>query len=267
MIFEDLDPISLQNRGVLLNEIGMNALCQSLCRFWQSSIGKKLIVAVTGIILVGFLIAHVSGNMLIFAGREAMNDYAYFLHHFLHGAGIWLFRAVLLAAFVFHIVATVALTRQNRAAKTERYEREATNVASGSSRIMIWSGLTVLFFVVFHIFHFTVRVNPELADMKMPSGEHDVWGMVIVGFRTPWVILLYAVGVTLLCSHLSHGIASIFQTLGWRSGRSKDILGKVGWVIAISLWLGFLSIPMAVAAGFGDGQVPAPVGEGAATKH
>jgi len=245
----------------------MNALCQALCQFWQSSIGKKLVVAVTGIILVGFLIAHMSGNMLIFAGREAMNEYAYFLHHFLHGAGIWIFRAVLLAAFVLHIVATVALTKQNRAAKAARYEHEATNVASGSSRIMIWSGLTVLAFVVFHIFHFTVRVNPEMAGLKMPSGEHDVWGMVIVGFRTPWVILFYFVGVTLLCSHLSHGIASIFQTLGWRSNRSKDAIGKLGWAIAIVLWLGFLSIPMAVAAGLGDGQVPAPVTTEIDKKH
>ena len=99
----------------------MNALTKAISQFWQSSIGKKLVVAITGAILVGFLIAHVGGNMLIFAGREAMNDYAYFLHHFLHGAGIWIFRAILLGAFVLHIAATIALTKQNRAAKAESY--------------------------------------------------------------------------------------------------------------------------------------------------
>ena len=260
MFFEDLDPISLQNRGVLLNGIEMNALCLAICRFWQSSIGKKLIVAVTGIILVGFLIAHVSGNMLIFAGREAMNDYAYFLHHFLHGAGIWIFRGVLVVAFVLHIVATIALTKQNRAAKVESYQNEATNVASKSSRMMIWSGLTVLAFVVFHIFHFTVRVDPELAGMKEPSGRHDVWGMVIVGFQKPPVVLFYFVGISLLCSHLSHGIASIFQTLGWRSRKSSEVINKLGLALSVVVWLGFLSIPLAASVvGFGTDEMEMPV--------
>ena len=244
----------------------MNALTKAISQFWQSSIGKKLVVAITGAIMVGFLIAHVGGNMLIFAGREAMNDYAYFLHHFLHGAGIWIFRAILLGAFVLHIAATIALTKQNRAAKAESYEHEATNIASKSSRIMIWSGLTVLAFVVFHIFHFTVRVDPELAGMKEPSGRHDVWGMVIVGFQKPLVVLFYFVGISLLCSHLSHGIASIFQTLGWRSRSSSDAINKLGLAISIVLWLGFLSIPLAASvAGFGTDQLEATVTDVAET--
>ena len=238
----------------------MNALTNAIIRFWQSSIGKKLIVAITGVVLVGFLIAHVGGNMLIFAGREAMNDYAYFLHHFLHGAGIWIFRGVLVVAFVMHIVATIALTRQNRAAKVENYQNEATNVASKSSRVMIWSGLTVLAFVVFHIFHFTVRVDPELAGMKESSGRHDVWGMVIVGFQKPLVVLFYFVGISLLCSHLSHGIASIFQTLGWRSRKSSEAINRLGLAVSVALWLGFLSIPLAASvAGFGTDEMETPV--------
>ena len=238
----------------------MNALTKAINRFWQSSIGKKLIVAITGIVLVGFLVAHVGGNMLIFAGREAMNDYAYFLHHFLHGAGIWIFRGVLVVAFVLHSVATSAHTKQNRAAKAENYQNETTNVASKGSRMRIWSGLTVLAVVVFHIFHFTVRVDPELAGMKEPSGRHDVWGMVIVGFQKPVVVLFYFVGISLLCSHLSHGIASIFQTLGWRSLKSSEAINKLGLALSVVLWVGFLSIPLAASlAGFGTDEMKMPV--------
>lgn len=229
----------------------MNALGKAILSFWQSSIGKKLIVAVTGVILVGFLIAHMTGNLLIYVGPEAMNDYAEFLHHFLHGAGIWLFRLVLLGSFVLHIVATIELTRQNRIARPARYEHDATVQASGSSRIMIVSGLTVLGFVIFHIFHFTIPVSAELRDLPDPTDpdRKDVYEMVIKGFQNPLVVLFYILGVSLLCSHLSHGIASIFQTLGLRTEKTREVIGKLGWVVAIVLWLGFLSIP--VLAGMG----------------
>jgi len=235
----------------MINNSQMNSLGQSLLNFWRSSIGKKLIVAVTGIILVGFLLAHMVGNLLVFQGREPMNDYAYFLHHFLHGAGIWLFRLVLLGAFVLHIVTTICLVRENRAAREERYACEATVKASGSSKIMIWSGLTVLGFVIFHIFHFTVRVDPDLAAMKDPldPSRHDVYGMVIAGFQNPLVVLFYIIAVTLLCSHLRHGVASLFQTLGFRSEKTRVAIGYLGIAIAIILWLGFLSIPSLITFG------------------
>ncbi|MEN8714966.1 MAG: succinate dehydrogenase cytochrome b subunit [Verrucomicrobiales bacterium] len=229
----------------------MNALGQSLLNFWRSSIGKKLIVAVTGIILVGFLLAHMAGNLLIFQGRESINDYAYFLHHFLHGVGIWLFRVVLLGAFVLHIATTIALVRQNRAARAEKYACEATVRASLSSKIMVWSGLVVLGFVIFHIFHFTIRIDPELAAMKDPMdpSRHDVYGMVIAGFQNPLVVLFYIIAVTLLCSHLRHGIASLCQTLGLRSEKTRAAIQYAGIGIAIILWLGFLSIPTLVNLG------------------
>lgn len=241
----------MQSDGVLLSKPKMNALGKAILSFWQSSIGKKLIVAVTGIILVGFLIAHMTGNFLVYAGREAMNDYAYFLHHFLHGAGIWLFRLVLLGAFVLHIVATIELTRQNRIARPKRYEHDDTVQASKSSRIMIVSGLTVLGFVIFHIFHFTIPVSAELRDLPDPTDpdRKDVYLMVIKGFQNPLVVLFYIVGVSLLCSHLSHGIASIFQTLGLRSEKTREAIRKLGWAVAIILWLGFLSIPVLVGTG------------------
>lgn len=239
--------------------IKMNSLGKALLQFWKSSIGKKWIVALTGLVLVGFLVAHMVGNLLLYQGREALNDYAYFLHHFLHGWGIWLARAVLLGSFVLHIATTIALVRQNRAARSSRYEHDATVQASRSSRIMIVSGLTVLGFVVFHIFHFTIRVDPDLAAMKVAGepGKHDVYGMVIAGFQNPLVVLFYIVAISLLCSHLKHGIASLFQTLGMRSEKTRRSIDVLGVSVAIVLWLGFLSIPFLISVGAVDDDAAA----------
>jgi len=238
-------PIFLQNPIVLLKKPEMNVLGKALLGFWESSIGKKLIVAVTGIMLVGFLVAHMVGNLLIYQGRESLNDYAYFLHHFLHGWGIWLFRIGLIVAFVLHITATISLVRQNRAARSSRYAFDATVQAPRSSRMMIWSGLTVVGFVIFHLLHFTVPVDPELANMKDPMdpSRHDVYGMVIEGFQNPLVVLFYIVAISFFCTHLNHGISSLFQTLGLRSEKTRGVIGKIGVAVTIVLWLGFLSIP------------------------
>jgi succinate dehydrogenase / fumarate reductase cytochrome b subunit len=239
----------------------MNALGKTLCRFWASSIGKKLIVAITGIMLVGFLLGHMTGNLLIYQGREDLNDYAYFLHHFLHGWGVWLARIGVLGAFVLHIIATVSLTRQNRLARSSQYACDTTVQASTSSRYMIWSGLTVIAFVIFHIFHFTVRLDPALAAMKEAGNpdRHDVYGMVIAGFKSPLIVLFYIVSITLLCSHLSHGIASIFQTLGLRSTKTRVPIKNLGLAVSILLWFGFLSIPFLVVTGILSDAAPVAV--------
>ena len=180
-----------------------------------------------------------------------MNDYAYFLHHLAHGAGIWVARIGLLVAFVLHIFATISLTRQNKAAREKNYAHDTTMTASRSSRIMIVSGLIILAFVVFHILHFTVRIDPELANLKDPEqpDRFDAYGMVIKGFSVPWVALFYVVAISLLCSHLSHGIASIFQTLGLRSAKTKQATTRLSWLITIALWAGFLAIPLSVLSG------------------
>jgi succinate dehydrogenase / fumarate reductase cytochrome b subunit len=219
----------------------MNASTCSLCTIWNSSIGKKLLVALTGLVLVLFLAGHLAGNLLIFVGEEAFNEYAEMLHTMLHGAGVWIARAVLLTCLVIHVVATISLTRLNRAA-SPKYVHEQTIQASKSSRIMIWSGLTILAFVIFHILHFTVRVDSGLADIAK-TNPHK---MVIVGFSNGLVVLFYAIAMTLLCSHLSHGVASIFQTLGLRSKKSAPLIEKFSKAYALIIWLGFLSIPLAI---------------------
>lgn len=233
----------------------MNALTRSFSAYWTSSIGKKFIVAVTGIALVLFLAGHMSGNLLVFAGREPFNDYALFLHHALHGAGIWIARIGLLIALVLHVVATIALTRDNRAARIP-YQFPNTIKASKSSRIMIWTGLTILFFLIYHLLHFTVHAGNTYgsyvdAAYLAETGEsrHDAWKMVIDGFRVWYVSVFYIIAVSVLCSHLGHGVASIFQTLGINSKRSRGLIEKFSWAYAIVIWLGFIAVPISVLIG------------------
>ena len=236
----------------------MNALTRCLDTYWSSSIGKKLIVAITGIVLVLFLAGHLIGNLVVFLGPEPFNEYAYFLHHMLHGAGIWLFRAVMLVMLTGHILATVALTRQNRAAR-QAYEHKASLQASQSSQTMILSGLTILAFVVYHMLHFTARVGNEynsLARYKttIPGVEgkvHNAWLMVIDGFNWLPASIFYVIAMTLLCSHLMHGVGSIFQTLGFRSKKSEGLIKHISVGYSLFIWLGFISIPVAILLGFG----------------
>jgi succinate dehydrogenase / fumarate reductase cytochrome b subunit len=223
----------------------MNALTRCLDTYWSSSIGKKLIVAITGLVLVVFLAGHLSGNLLMYVGREAFNEYAHFLHTMLHGAGVWIARISLLTMLVLHVAATICLTRQNRAAR-QAYEYKATIQASKSSRMMIVSGLTILAFVIFHLLHYTVRVDADLAKI----GALDPYGMVIVGFQNPLVVLFYVIAMTLLCSHLSHGVASMFQTLGLRSKKAESTIRLLSCGYSLLIWAGFISIPIAVLAGF-----------------
>lgn len=227
----------------------MNALTHSAAAYWNSSIGKKFVVAVTGLAMVLFIAGHLTGNMLIYAGKVAFDEYAEFLHTAGHGALIWVARFGLIVVLVLHVWATILLTRENRAARN-KYEFNATIQASKSSRIMIWSGLTVLAFIVFHILHFTVRTNSHLAEIAKESP----YKMVIAGFSggalQALVVFFYIVAMTLLCSHISHGVASMFQTLGFRSKKSASLIKRVSLGYAVVIWAGFVSIPVAILFGF-----------------
>lgn len=235
----------------------MNALTRCLGTYWSSSIGKKLIVALSGLFLILFLAGHLVGNLVVYMGPEAFNSYAYFLHHMAHGAGIWAFRIVMLVMLGAHIVATIALTRQNKAAR-KSYEYANTIQASKSSRYMILTGLTVLAFFVYHILHFTVRAgneydNPALYSYLLDGKEvHNAWKMVIDGFSVWYVSAFYIVAMTLLASHLMHGFQSVFQTLGLRSKKSAATLNQLSIAYALFIWFGFVSIPVAILVfGFG----------------
>jgi succinate dehydrogenase / fumarate reductase, cytochrome b subunit len=228
----------------------MNALTRSASAYWNSSIGKKLIVAVTGLAMVLFLAAHLTGNLLIYTGKEAFDEYAKFLHEAGHGALIWVARIVLLVVIVLHVWATILLTRENKAARKEEYAYKATIQASKSSRIMIWSGLTILAFVIFHILHFTVRTNSHLAEIAKESPYEMVIAGFSGGFLQVLVVLFYVVAMTLLCSHVSHGVASMFQTLGFRSKNAASLIQRISVGYAVVIWVGFVSIPVAILLGF-----------------
>lgn len=229
----------------------MNALTRCLETYWSSSIGKKLVVALTGVVLVLFLAGHLVGNLVVFMGPEPFNAYAYFLHHMLHGVGIWIFRGVMLVMVAAHILATIALTLQNRSAR-KSYECTATIQASTASRTMILSGLTILAFVIYHLLHFTARVgndynNPALYSFMLDGKEvHNAWKMMIDGFSVWYVTLFYVIAMTLLCLHLSHGVGSIFQTLGLRSKKASSLVQQLATGYSLFIWLGFISIPLAI---------------------
>ena len=182
----------------------------------------------------------------MYVGAEAFNDYAKFLHDLLHGAGIWIARVVLLTCLILHVVATICLVRQNKAARGN-YEKKETNVASGSSRIMVWSGLTILAFVIFHILHFTTRNTS--ARLKELGDAGDPYQMVIEGFLSIPVSLFYIIAISLLCSHLSHGVASIFQTLGLRTRTNASLINGFAKGYTALIWVGFISIPLSVLTG------------------
>ena len=230
----------------------MTSLLDPLRRFYASSIGKKILVALTGLALVVFVLGHMIGNLLIFAGPDAINEYGHMLHTMGHGGLIWVARLGLLAAVVVHVGVTIQLTRENRAAREAAYGKEATRVATPASRIMIYSGTTILVFLIYHLLHFTVRAgneydNPALYQTTL-NGEtvHNVYKMVIDGFSWAPASVFYILAMVLLSNHLSHGVSSLFQTLGLATNRTWPLMQKVAQGFALLILVGNCSIPIAI---------------------
>ena len=200
-------------------------------------------MALSGLVLAGFVLGHMTGNLLMFKGPEAINAYATWLHA--NPGLLWGARIVLILSTIAHIWTGIQLTLENRAAREGGPAVDATRRASLSSRTMPYSGVVILAFLVFHLLHFTFR---QLALGGVDFGD-NVYKMVIAGFTQPAVAVFYIVSLILLCLHLSHGISSVFQTLGLRNERWRSRLDGLalayGWIIA----LGFISIPLAVLTG------------------
>jgi succinate dehydrogenase / fumarate reductase cytochrome b subunit len=215
--------------------------------FFGSSIGKKWIVAATGLMLVGYVVGHMVGNLQIFAGPEKINRYAAFLHSM--PGTLWMVRIILLAALLLHIVITLQLAVENRGARAEGYARRNRVQATLAARTMAWSGLIVLAFVLYHLAHFTVRITDPRFH-ALPRGEFDVYSMIILGFQHPLVSGFYILGVFLLCLHLSHGLESMLQSLGANSRAVRGPIVRAGQILAVLIFLGYISIPVAVLARF-----------------
>jgi len=216
--------------------------------FYQSSIGKKFTVAVTGIILIVFVIGHLLGNLEIYLGQDHTNWYAEFLRS--TGPLLWIVRIILILAVIVHIVATIQLTAENRRAKPKKYAVKAPQASTFASRTMIYSGLLVLCFVIYHLLHFTFQTtNPEFRTLTDGQGRHDVYHMVILGFRQPLISLFYVVALFLLSVHLSHGFASVTQTLGINNRKLSALISNGGRVLSWLIFAGYISIPITVLVG------------------
>jgi succinate dehydrogenase / fumarate reductase cytochrome b subunit len=210
-------------------------------------------MAGSGAALFLFVIAHLLGNLQIFLGPEQINRYGHFLQS--TPELIWPARIALLILVLVHIVSAIKLSQQNKAARPVAYQNYQVVAASYASRTMLMSGLIVLAFIIYHLLHFTVQVQyvnltgKSFVDFTDPQQRHDVYKMMVVGFSNKLVSLFYVIGVGLLCLHLSHGVSSMFQSLGWKNKQYGSFLDKFARVISWALFLGYISIPIAILAG------------------
>ncbi len=225
-----------------------------MSRFYQSSIGKKWIVALTGLVLIAYVIGHLIGNLQIFLpDKGQINSYGALLHA--SPVMLWAVRIFLIFCFVLHIFTTIKLAVENRAARPESYAKRRYEKSTLAARTMVISGLIVLCFVVYHILHFTANVtNPEFAHLHqtLPNGmeRHDVYKMVVIGFQNPYAAGFYLLGLFLLCSHLSHGLSSTLQTFGLNSQKTVSVIATSGRILAWLIFIGYASIPVAVLTGY-----------------
>ncbi|HEX5236824.1 MAG TPA: succinate dehydrogenase cytochrome b subunit [Silvibacterium sp.] len=211
--------------------------------FWQSTNGKKVVMAVTGAIMFLFLIGHLIGNLLVFAGRASENSYAEFLHF--DATLLWIIRSILIVSVVLHIIATVQLALRNKKARPVGYSRKEAINSSYASRTMYWSGPIVLAFIIFHLLEFTAgTIHPE--SQFIPG---DVYHNVVAGFQVWWVSAWYIFALILLGFHLRHGLWSMFQSVGYNHPRHTPMLKKAAFVVAACIVLGYISIPISVLAG------------------
>ncbi|HEX3437897.1 MAG TPA: succinate dehydrogenase cytochrome b subunit [Pseudacidobacterium sp.] len=211
--------------------------------FWDSTNGKKVVMAVTGAIMFVFIIGHLAGNLQIFEGSAKYNAYARFLHTV--GELLWTVRVILIAAVILHITATVQLALRKKRARPVGYSRKEAIASSYASRTMYWSGPIILAFVIFHLLQFTAGyIHPESQFI-----EGDVYHNVVAGFSVWWVSAWYIFSLILLGFHLRHGIWSMFQSVGLSHPQHTPILKSAALIIAIVIVLGYISIPVSVLLG------------------
>jgi succinate dehydrogenase / fumarate reductase cytochrome b subunit len=209
--------------------------------FWGSTIGKKVVMAVTGIVLVGYILAHVTANLLIFVGPSAIDAYALKLRTL--PILLWGVRILLLVSVVLHIVAAAQLTVRTRAARPTPYHRFDPQASNPASRTMRWGGVAILLFLIYHILHFTTgQAHPDFIHL---APYHNV----TTAFRVWWVAAIYIAAMGALAMHLYHGTWSMFQTLGIEHARVNAARRRLATIIAILVPLGFVSVPIAVLAG------------------
>jgi succinate dehydrogenase / fumarate reductase cytochrome b subunit len=219
-------------------------LSDSTLHFWQTTVGKKAIMAVTGFILFGFVVGHLMGNLQIFEPPEKINHYSAVLKSL--PAVLWTARITLLLSVGLHIWSSFELWLLQRQARPINYVKKANVNSTYASRTMQWSGPIILAFVIFHLLQFTFgTVHPGA-----PFDEHNVYNNVVLGFQVWPVALFYIIAITMLCYHLYHGLWSMFQSLGFSHPVYTPWLRLLAKVVAILIAIGYISIPVAILAGF-----------------
>lgn len=221
-----------------------------LCRFARSNIGLKFIMAITGVVMVGYLIGHVSGNMLIFRGPEAINAYSKFLHD--SKALLWGTRVVLLVSVVLHIWATLRFLKLRSSARPVAYGVKGAHGTTWAARTMYWSGPVIALFIVYHILHLTTgTVHPTFAKNVDPTTHTvDVYANLVEGFQRPLAAGIYIVAMLAIALHLSHGLWSLLQTVGVNRPNWEPALRCLGVLTGVLITAGFVAVPVAVLLGF-----------------
>ncbi len=214
----------------------------------KSSLGKKVVMAVTGLMLLGFVIAHLAGNLQIFLGADWLNEYSEHLEEM--PLLLWPARVLLGTALVLHMVTALRLAIENKNARPVPYAVQSTVQASLPSRTMVLTGLSVFLFIVYHLLHFTWGVtNPEFCHLTDPQGREDIYSMVILSFQNPAISSVYLLALFILSLHLGHGASSFLQTLGLTREPMLKTMKKAGVVLGWLIFIGFASIPAASLLG------------------
>ena len=217
----------------------------------RSTVLKKVIMAVTGLIMIGFLLMHMYGNLKVFYGAEAFDHYAHWLKGDIlypimpKGTFIWVFRIVMVAAVIGHIWSAASLRGRTAAVRGDKYQVTKRQVQTYSSRTMMWGGILIAGFLVFHLLQFTVKAVTPGFDPS--AGPYE---MVILSFQQWWMVLLYAVLMVLICMHIRHGFWSAFATLGGNtSPQTRKWLNWLAIFVSVLLYIGFMIMPLAVLIG------------------
>ena len=217
--------------------------------FFKTTVGKKVVMAVTGLIGIGFLVVHMAGNLQVFIGQDKLDAYGAVLHGPLDEV-TWLVRIVLIAAVILHVWAAWSLTQEANAARPVDYAKRQPQVSTLASRTMRWGGVLLLVFIVFHILHFTAKVIDPAgwAHTHDADGRYDIYGNVVHSFRIWWVTLFYVVAMAFLALHLFHGAWSSVRTLGYAKPGEHPLRRKIALVVALVIAIGFALVPVAVFA-------------------